>query len=61
MLLSNPSFEAKTVTSPVETMQVAPTILKALALDPIPCRLCKRKALRFCLAFRSSRSVVNPN
>ncbi len=34
MLLSNPSFQAKTVTSPVETAQVAPTILKALGLDP---------------------------
>jgi Type I phosphodiesterase / nucleotide pyrophosphatase len=34
MLLSNPRFEAKTITSPVETMQVAPTILKALGLNP---------------------------
>jgi hypothetical protein len=34
MLLSNPRFDAKTVTSPVETMQVAPTILEALGLDP---------------------------
>jgi Type I phosphodiesterase / nucleotide pyrophosphatase len=34
MLLSNPSLVAKTITSPVETMQVAPTILKALGLDP---------------------------
>jgi hypothetical protein len=34
MLLSHPSLDAKTVTSPVETMQVAPTILKALGLDP---------------------------
>jgi Type I phosphodiesterase / nucleotide pyrophosphatase len=34
MLLSNPSFTAKTITSPVETMQVAPTILKALGLNP---------------------------
>jgi Type I phosphodiesterase / nucleotide pyrophosphatase len=34
MLLSNPSFESKAVTGPVETMQVAPTILKALGLDP---------------------------
>jgi hypothetical protein len=34
MLLSNPSFAAKTITSPVETMQVAPTILKALGLNP---------------------------
>jgi hypothetical protein len=34
MLLSNPSFSPKTVTSPVETTQVAPTILKALGLDP---------------------------
>ena len=35
MLLSNPSFKAMTVTSPVETMQVAPTILQALGLDPM--------------------------
>jgi len=34
MLLSNPTFKPKTVTGPVETMQVAPTILKALGLDP---------------------------
>ena len=34
MLLSNPSFHASTITSPVETAQVAPTILKALGLDP---------------------------
>jgi hypothetical protein len=33
MLLSNPKLRAKTVTSPVETTQVAPTILKALGLD----------------------------
>jgi predicted AlkP superfamily pyrophosphatase or phosphodiesterase len=34
MLLSNPGFSPRTVTSPVETTQVAPTILKALGLDP---------------------------
>lgn len=34
MLLANPSFKAKMITSPVETMQVAPTILKALGLNP---------------------------
>jgi hypothetical protein len=34
MLLSNPSFSPKTVTSPVETTQIAPTILAALGLDP---------------------------
>ncbi len=34
MLVSNPSFPRKTITSPVETLQVAPTILKALGLDP---------------------------
>ena len=34
MLLSNPTFEASTVTSFVETTQVAPTILQALGLDP---------------------------
>lgn len=34
MLLSNPILQNRTVTTPVETMQVAPTILKALGLDP---------------------------
>jgi hypothetical protein len=34
ILLSNPSLLPKTVTTPVETIQVAPTILKALQLDP---------------------------
>ncbi len=34
LLVSNPSFTASTVTSPVENMQVAPTILKALGLNP---------------------------
>jgi Type I phosphodiesterase / nucleotide pyrophosphatase len=34
MLLSNPSFHPKTVTSAVETEQVAPTILQALGLGP---------------------------
>ena len=34
ILVSNPSFHAKTVTSFVETSQVAPTILQALGLDP---------------------------
>jgi hypothetical protein len=34
MLLENPAFSSATVTSPVETAQIAPTILKALGLDP---------------------------
>jgi hypothetical protein len=34
ILVSNPGFEAKTITSTVETLQVAPTILQALGLDP---------------------------
>jgi len=34
MLLSNPHIRAATITSPVETMQVAPTIVKALGLEP---------------------------
>jgi hypothetical protein len=33
VLLSNPNLPAKTVTTPVETIQVAPTILKGLQLD----------------------------
>jgi arylsulfatase A-like enzyme len=34
MLVSNPRLGARTVTSFVETAQVAPTILKLLGLDP---------------------------
>jgi hypothetical protein len=34
ILVSNPSFEAKTVFIPVETLQAAPTVIKALGLDP---------------------------
>jgi type I phosphodiesterase/nucleotide pyrophosphatase len=34
MLLANPSFSAETVTTPVTTTQVAPTILKALGINP---------------------------
>jgi hypothetical protein len=34
ILVSNPGFTAQTVTSFVETTQVAPTILQALGLDP---------------------------
>jgi hypothetical protein len=34
ILFSNPAFEPKTVTAPVETIQIAPTILEALGLDP---------------------------
>jgi len=34
MLLSNPSFRPRIVSADVSTAQVAPTILKALGLDP---------------------------
>jgi hypothetical protein len=34
LLVSNPNLHAGTVTSFVETTQVAPTILKILGLDP---------------------------
>jgi len=34
LLLSNPAFEPKRISSPVGTIQVAPTVLKVLGLDP---------------------------
>ena len=34
LLVSNPRFEAKLITAEVQTAQVAPTILRALRLDP---------------------------
>jgi hypothetical protein len=33
-LLSNPAISPRTVTAPVETAQIAPTILASLGLDP---------------------------
>jgi hypothetical protein len=46
MLVSNPSFNAKTVTTPVETMQVAPTILAALGLDPFSLQAVQKEGTR---------------
>jgi hypothetical protein len=43
MLLSNPSFDTKTITTPVETAQVAPTILEALGLDPASLQAVRRE------------------
>jgi arylsulfatase A-like enzyme len=34
LLVANPRFAAQTVSAPTATAQVAPTILKALGLDP---------------------------
>jgi hypothetical protein len=34
MLISYPSFSPQWLSTPVQTMQIAPTILKALGLDP---------------------------
>jgi len=34
MLFSNPAFKPSSINTPVTTMQVAPTVLKALGLDP---------------------------
>ena len=34
LLLSMPQLEARTIKSPVQTMQVAPTLMRTLGLDP---------------------------
>jgi len=34
LLVSRPGLDARVVRTPVQTMQVAPTLLKALGLDP---------------------------
>jgi arylsulfatase A-like enzyme len=34
LLVSNPGLQSATVTTPVETAQMAPTILEALGFDP---------------------------
>jgi hypothetical protein len=46
ILLSNPHFQAKTVFTSVETMQVAPTILEALGLDPEALQLVQQEGTR---------------
>jgi hypothetical protein len=34
LLVANPSFSPQTVSNPTTTTQVAPTVLRALGLDP---------------------------
>lgn len=46
MLLSNPAFNPKTITTPVETMQVAPTVLAALGLDPYALQAVQKEGTR---------------
>jgi hypothetical protein len=58
-LVFNPTFKAKTVTSPVETMQVAPTILKALGLDPNALQAVKIEGTQVLPDF--SLSIDDPN
>ena len=41
LLLANPTLAPATVTSPVETAQIAPTILQALGLDPQSLQACQ--------------------
>ena len=43
LLLSNPRFEPRTVTTPVTTAQVAPTILTALGLAPASLQAVQRE------------------
>jgi Type I phosphodiesterase / nucleotide pyrophosphatase len=43
MLVSNPCFSAQTVSTPVATVQVAPTIVKVLGLDPSALDAVKRE------------------
>jgi hypothetical protein len=35
MLVANPSFTAQTVSADTQTIQIAPTIVKALGLNPM--------------------------
>jgi hypothetical protein len=43
MLVSNPCFSAQTVSAPVATVQVAPTIVKVLGIDPSALDAVKRE------------------
>ena len=52
MLLSNPSLFPRIVTVPVTTTQVAPTILKALGINPTELQAVRRKAPVPCRAYR---------
>lgn len=46
LLVENPSFRARTVSAPVATAQVAPTILQALGLNPAALDAVKREGTR---------------
>ena len=57
LLVSHPRFTAQTV-SPTATTQVAPTILKALGLDPAALTRLEQKAHRCCPRLGRSSQVV---
>jgi hypothetical protein len=55
MLLENPSLAFSTITTPVETMQVAPAILQALGLNPRSLQsVHRRRVRRSCLGCSNS-------
>jgi len=54
MLLSNPRFSAKTVTTPVRRCKLPPPSLQPWASIRTACRLFKKKGLSFCLSLIST-------
>src|SRR5205823_7302154 len=58
MLLVAAVLSPATITSPVETTQIAPTILKALGLDPHDLDAVRRETRRPCRASTSSRTPI---
>jgi hypothetical protein len=57
LLVPNPSFEARTVERRVQTIQVAPTVVRALGLDP-RLLLAVRKEARACCRMRCRTSAT---
>lgn len=55
ILVSNPSYHASTVTTPVQTAQIAPTILLALGLDPATLQAVQKQGTEVLPGLFSSR------
>jgi hypothetical protein len=54
LLVSNPSIRSRTITTFVETTQVAPTILKILGLDPRSLEAVRKEGTTVLPGFQSS-------
>jgi len=58
LLLSSPGLSPRIIRTPVQTMQVAPTILQALGIDPGSLQAVHKRKPRFCPVYSLDEEFV---